>query len=550
MLEAIKLTEKYTKTMKKGSDENIVIQLGRQDREIVVATHFPCTLLSDGDSLILSCESERVEAAHDLSERIIHSRHKYSVFYIDTEGGENTKTKTLFRNSALKQFKYLCIYAERGVTVEEALKRDGRFIDDLGNFTLSDNNEPNSITERTQKVDSLDQKRLKLRLPRKRISKETQASNAELKLSKVLGGHQGVISARTVVEKNDRSDDIEKIYEILRQQFPRLKELMESRFPGDSYQQTLSLRKDDFGKIQQSFCEVHRIRKLLKLGESVCKVIIPNVCVGTGFVLFDNFILSNAHLFQPCHNGQSLMEGVEVFILFNYEDPEPHNNYDVFQLAHTNIFFCNDKLDYAILELNPEGQKFNQTREAKKVKVPPGLLKHFGPMPLNGEACLIGHPEGGVKKMDPTCIIEKEKRKQAVNDHINLKTEDFIIHLIRSTIKAQGIENIMMADNVITYDTFMYHGSSGSPVFDAHGRVCGLHTGGYIYDKSSVIEFAQPVLSVFEHFVKKLREIRQDALLKRLKKEAKGNQYLKKVFSPRTTDTDEGSDSEESMETE
>uniref|UniRef100_A0A3Q3WYX1 Uncharacterized protein n=1 Tax=Mola mola TaxID=94237 RepID=A0A3Q3WYX1_MOLML len=360
---------------------------------------------------------KQVEAAHDQSERIIHSRHKYSVFYIDTEGGENTKTKTLFRNSALKQFKYLCIYAERGVTVEEALKRDGRFIDDLGNFTLSDNNEPNSITERTQKVDSLDQKRLKLRLPRKRISKETQAK------------------------------------------------LMESRFPGDSYQQTLSLRNDDFGKIQQSFCEVHRIRKLLKLGESVCKVIIPNVCVGTGFVLFDNFILSNAHLFQPCHNGQSLMEGVEVFILFNYEDPEPHTNYDVFQ-------------------------------EAKKVKVPPGLLKHFGPMPLNGEACLIGHPEGGVKKMDPTCIIEKEKRKQAVNDHINLKTEDFIIHLIRSTIKAQGIENIMMADNVITYDTFMYHGSSGSPVFDAHGRVCGLHMGGYIYDKGSVIEFAQPVLSI------------------------------------------------------
>uniref|UniRef100_A0A3Q3WCJ3 Serine protease n=1 Tax=Mola mola TaxID=94237 RepID=A0A3Q3WCJ3_MOLML len=435
--------------------------------------------------------------------QIIHSRHKYSVFYIDTEGGENTKTKTLFRNSALKQFKYLCIYAERGVTVEEALKRDGRFIDDLGNFTLSDNNEPNSITERTQKVDSLDQKRLK-----------------------------------TVVEKNDRSDDIEEIYEILCRQFPRLKELMESRFPGDSYQQTLSLRNDDFGKIQQSFCEVHRIRKLLKLGESVCKVIIPNVCVGTGFVLFDNFILSNAHLFQPCHNGQSLMEGVEVFILFNYEDPEPHTNYDVFQLAHTNIFFCNDKLDYAILELNPE------------VKVPPGLLKHFGPMPLNGEACLIGHPEGGVKKMDPTCIIEKEKRKQAVNDHINLKTEDFIIHLIRSTIKAQGIENIMMADNVITYDTFMYHGSSGSPVFDAHGRVCGLHMGGYIYDKGSVIEFAQPVLSVFEHFVKKLREIRQDALLKKLKKEAKGNQYLKKVLSPRTTDTDECSDSEESMETE
>ena len=189
VLAVIKSSGEYKKRMKTVSDENIVIQWGKKDREIVVATHFPCTLLNNDDFLVLSCESESVEAAHDQNDGIIHSSNKYSVFYIDTEGGKDSKTKRLFRSSALKKFKYLCVYAERGMTVEEALKRDGRFIDDLGNFTLSHNNDPNCITEHTQKVDSLDQKRFKLCLSSKRNKKHKQVKT-ERRLSTVVCGCQ------------------------------------------------------------------------------------------------------------------------------------------------------------------------------------------------------------------------------------------------------------------------------------------------------------------------------------------------------------------------
>ncbi|XP_078020504.1 serine protease FAM111A-like [Epinephelus lanceolatus] len=555
VLEAIKTIEDI-----KCPDENIVIQLGKADKKYTVATHFPCTCVEDGESLIISRDSEKVEKAEE--KMFIYAREKYSVFYIETVGGLYTRQKKLFRNKALKQFKYLVVYGEKGMTVEEALIRDGRFIDDLGVFELSDS-KTSQITKCTQKVDNLDGKEFKVCLPRQKKANKKQLENSgasnnspqKCDTKRVRGlVHQRGISVQTAVAKAD-SNNTAEIYKKLRQQFPALKEWMEKRFPENSYQTALNLKKENFGKIQHSFSEVHRVRKLLKLGDSVCKVAVQDGLQGTGFVLFDNFILTNAHLFKGCVEGQKLMEGTEVSVFFNYEDPMPYTNYSYFQLAHSYICYSEGELDYAVLELKPEGQEFNQTTQTKQIKVPPGLLRIFGPMPPNGEACLIGHPAGGVKRMDPTCIIEKEKREQAVRDHLHpYKDSLFIVHSISHLIKEQGIENIMMggrrAENVATYNTFMYHGSSGSPVFDAHGRVFGLHTAGYTYGfpnhKESVIEFAQPVLTIFEHFVSKLKESGNEKLLKRVQEEAKGNPHL----SSMGTCTDVPADSDEPMETE
>ena len=82
-----------------------------------------------------------------------------------------------------------------------------------------------------------------------------------------------------------------------------------------------------------------------------------------------------------------------MFAQFGYEDPEPETNYSYFTGKKTFVNF-DVELDYAILELNPGGQTFNQ--QTTNVKVPQGLLKTFGPLPQNGEACIIGHPTGKV----------------------------------------------------------------------------------------------------------------------------------------------------------
>ncbi|XP_068569872.1 uncharacterized protein [Cebidichthys violaceus] len=269
VLEAIKSSKKYQELM--FTDENIVIQLGKEDRAFTVATHFPCSCIRDDESLILSFKKKKVEAAQDQHHKTVHSRDKYSVFYIDTGGGQYTKTKKLFISSVVKQFKYLCVYGEKGMTVEEALKRDGRFINDLNNFTLSDNKNPSCLHNCTEIVDKLDGKEFKICLPRNKRSNENMqetpgaSDNSQQRRERDTTPVVEVLQQRgtsVTAAVANKYRNIEEIHEKLHEQFPGLKGLMESRFPDESYQEALDLRRKDFGKIQHSFSEVHRLRKL------------------------------------------------------------------------------------------------------------------------------------------------------------------------------------------------------------------------------------------------------------------------------------------------
>ncbi|XP_026225271.1 protein FAM111A-like isoform X2 [Anabas testudineus] len=559
VLEAIKSNSECKKKMKKmkWEDEKTIIRMGCGDKESAIATHFPGFLVSDGELLTVSCKKRIVEKGQDHK---IDPNNKYIFFYIDTKGGHKSmcKINEIVRHFAVKRFKYLCVYGEEGMTVKEALKRDGRFTDDMGEFKLSDN-ETKNIISCTEKVKNIDKKKLKIIIETEKTvpeDKEGQENQGAANRSEHKPGTKAIldaaqqtgISVKRVVEKSS-SDETEEIYELLRQQFPELKEIMESRFTENSYQEELKLRTENFGKIQQSFSEVHRVKDLLKLGRSVCKVVVEGVCTGTGFVLFDNFILTNAHLFKNCVEGEKLQDGINVFALFNYDKPEPNTNYYYFS-SKTTFNDFDRELDYAILELNTQAQKHN-IKLKKNIKIPPGLLKEIGPVPQNGEACIIGHPKGEVKKMDPTCIIETEKRDQAVDDHLQQYMDTlFIIHSISQVIKDQGIENIMMggneADDVVTYNTFMYHGASGSPVFDACCKVFGLHSAGYFYgfprETKNVIEFARPLLTIFGNFVRRLKKKEDEDILKRVEEEAEANQHLEKVLKSVLNDPEEPMD--------
>ncbi|PWA28137.1 hypothetical protein CCH79_00018279 [Gambusia affinis] len=210
------------------------------------------------------------------------------------------------------------------------------------------------------------------------------------------------------------------------------------RFPGRSFEETLKLKKENFGKIQNSFSKVHTVRELLKLSKSVCLLMIEEknnsgltelkkTVKGTGFVLFDNFVLTNAHLFKPWEKISNWRNYLNITAEFNF-DNKPGMKYQAALVCRTHDF------DFALLELI----QIHDLQELKEKH--PGLLKIFGPMPGGDSgACIIGHPGGGVKKMDITCIIRKEDRKQKVKETLEY-FKSFIIcrHREREEMKTSA----------------------------------------------------------------------------------------------------------------
>uniref|UniRef100_A0A8C6UAL9 Serine protease n=1 Tax=Neogobius melanostomus TaxID=47308 RepID=A0A8C6UAL9_9GOBI len=480
VLQAITSKREIQKKIKREEDK-IIVQKGEARLGTAIATHFPCTRLKDGELVTLEMKNETVEVRDKERNYTGDANERYYVVNIQTKGGINTRSKTLLRSSLMAKFSLLCVYGTEDMTLKEAIKQDGRFVE-LGDFKLEYLTKGKMYVLSEDKIKQHDEKAGETVDP-----SEAGPSTAWAKATLNDMPPLRWVPVSEVLKKETTKHALsvnKEILELLRSQFPELKRQLESR-----YQDTL--KKVNFGKAQQAFSDVFRLEKLLDLGKSVCKITISNTCEGTGFVLFQRYVLTNAHLFDAVIYNNSVQPDLHTTAKFNYKEPHQQNTLD-FKVNNTFIDYDRE-LDYAVLEL--------VVSDEDEGPVPPGLMKHCCPMPESGEACIIGHPNGGIQKFDPTCIIEKERRQEEVDKHLQQFSNDIsVFSSVRDYIQKQGIERILcppepLFHKAASYHTFMFHGSSGSPVFDSHCRVFGLHTGGYTYDlptKGSVIEFGRP----------------------------------------------------------
>ncbi|XDV21462.1 hypothetical protein PO909_026556 [Leuciscus waleckii] len=272
------------------------------------------------------------------------------------------------------------------------------------------------------------------------------------------------------------SDDIKGLMETLKQ-----RENLKNKT------QFQTFFRAEYDKSIKSFLEVKKVKQLMRLSEQVCQIRVEGSARGTGFQLFDRFILTNAHVigeFDPFSKKLS-----KTFTaVFGYEDLEANETKCVpIKEQVAAYYYGKDNmgryLDFALLELKATDEIANG----------PGLLSQY----------ILGE---GVKKMDPCFIIERENLQEAADKHAS-ENRDFI-HVITQQSLEEKWEN---HDNQIHYDSCFFHGSSGSPVFDEHCYLIGVHTGGYVYKGEkgktrSIIEFAysmQPILDMIITHAKK-----------------------------------------------
>ncbi|XP_043095080.1 serine protease FAM111A-like [Puntigrus tetrazona] len=552
VLEALMRSNIFKDIKKKNTKKDIVIQRpkGAVPRA-AVKTDFPCCLIEKDEILKIQFINNDGDASTE-QKTIVHDFYKPETlvtFYIRTTGGD--KIKLLMKNKDLRlNVDDVCVYAFKEEDCITALKRDGRFIDDIfkkdcalremdsetiyemsntveyfdqKHFQIivrSDNNQPDSLEE-VFSDDSIEMEEASAADVKENVQPNQHSINTEQEETKQKKNTMKSNNASTNSPKI--IPDSEEILAILRAQFKDLLETLKQRENLKNKSDTLKFFRAEYDKSVQSFSEVKKVKQLMRLSDSVCQIRVEGSPRGTGFLLFDRFILTNAHVigeFDPFTRKLS-----KTFTaVFGYEDLDAKEAKYVPVKEHVAAYYhgkinMDRYLDFALLEL----------KDVDEIADCPGLLSRYthAPPPNRGGICIVGHPGEGVKKMDPCFIIGKEHLQEAAHKHISENVN--FIHVMTQQSLAEKWET---HDNQFMYNSCFFHGSSGSPVFDENCYLVGVHTGGYAYKGEncktrSIMEYSYSMQPVLESIIAQAKKSGRADILKLLSEYKTLNPSLK-----------------------
>ncbi|XP_006189703.1 protein FAM111B [Camelus ferus] len=273
--------------------------------------------------------------------------------------------------------------------------------------------------------------------------------------------------------------------------------------------------KKDFGKVTKNSTSVATCEHLIHLSNSV------------GFMKWDNngntgnatcFVINNGYVFT-CRHVLHLMvgEGTHTSLWPNIisKCAKVTFTYKKFCPPHVDWFsiepwfaVSDETQDYAVLKLSENGNGF-----------PPGLFGQVSSEPSSGLIYLIGHPEGQIKKIDGCAVIPfKERLERYQEQHPDTVAASNACPMFTQ----RSFPSAVWRTDTLSYDTCFSSGSSGSPVFNADGKLVAMHSFGHFYEHEgwvyALIEFGYSMDSI-------LRDIKQnnESLYKVLSEEKNEN---------------------------
>ena len=228
-----------------------------------------------------------------------------------------------------------------------------------------------------------------------------------------------------------------------------------------------------------------------KYMDSVGLIKCGTIC-GTCFLVTKGLVITNHHVctLMNTEREEQKNPNLPITVSFNFHWPAgteqdvPVVTVDVDEEQDPHIE--NPHLDYKFLRL-----KSNQHLRNHALLGPIVRCRQF----QEGCVVIMGHPEG--KEMhQETCVVV---RTCSWREKLKERNEVAGVHMTN----AQKLESGEKYKDCLPYDTSLFSGASGSPVFDMNGHIVALHTQGYTLDveggKRSLMEFGVQFNAICEH---------------------------------------------------
>ncbi|XP_044227786.1 serine protease FAM111A-like isoform X2 [Thunnus albacares] len=545
--DVLKRSSQFREIAEKNKNKELVIVRDGK----AISSHFPCRLIKKKRLTVryvkANNKAKQLASGSGLPQRKRPSGELVR-FHVLTKGGKTVMK--LMRNPALqKEIQEITVYAYKGEKVKQALERDGRFLETIFTKNCALSHTSTEVnTEMSNLVDDLDGKTFKIILLNKSSPPESQPGslddaymvqnesprsdsdeNQDPQQQSITTESMNDNKPKEKPELNDVVVTFKTIHEIpnsktmrcnLSSQFKDVVNSMNMKSERVSKRSRIqNLFHVEYGKNALTCNEVKTMKKLMQLSCSVCQVRINGMPAGSGFLLFDKFVLTNGHVVKDICNESTGQLVQRVTVHFSFEsldqmEGEQESGANVVEEMVGGQYCCDvsgHKHDWALLSLCAD-----QT-------LPDGLLPHFGFLPQSGGICIIGHPDGGVKRIDPCVIVSSDKRSQTVERHYHENPGGVLvensyysesqetIQMVTRNFFENVAESVKHNRQVLTYETCFYFGSSGSPVFDKYCHVVAMHTGGFHYhsprgELKSVIEYGHPLFIIMEQIIVQMVE--------------------------------------------
>lgn len=543
-------TEAFKELLDKNENKELVIlKEGR-----AISAYFPCSLINDNDKPLRIKYANRKKEGESMANcpSIENQSGEVIVFHLCTRGEKNIKV--ILKNQEIKSVcDEITVYAYEGETVKDALQRDGRLCD-----TVFEKNcgliqvDTEEICEFSNVVcNIINNKRFKIVIQPGSIGEAATANEGDQgpsRLSPITElGYDSTPSKKPKLNESmalmESAHEIPKSEEIvvdLTRKFKDAMKAMKISIKGpNSFSRIQECLRVQYGKNDEACREVRVMKELMKLSDSVCIVAINGSPRGTGFLLFDRFVLTNYHVVKDVLNETGPLQD-NVIVHFKYEEFNSQSLKGVKVEEVVAFRYFTDQsghsYDWALLKLDETADISCSC-----------LLEHFGYLPESGGLCIIGHPHGGVKKIDPCFImpatdyIKTVGKRWAENPEGVMRNpkhygKEGPIQLVGPHF-FEGVNNDITKKGPIVgynmFDTCFYFGSSGSPVFDNNCKVVALHSGGYFYhneknESQSVIEYGYHLSYIIEDMIIKLVDKKKfDVLSKYLSVDYKKKQNIR-----------------------
>ena len=246
-------------------------------------------------------------------------------------------------------------------------------------------------------------------------------------------------------------------------------------------QQIFNIARDNLSKNESTKIPAILLRRLGPYIESIGRISCGNK-VGTCWLVADMLVITCHHVYRVFIEEKNAFKNPNLPIKVSFDHFHPGQPPHVCTLEvdeKKDPQLENPHLDYKFLCLKEDKAHNGRVRLGPIVK--DRLLQE-------GRVIIIGHPAGREMQLEPCVVVRNQTWPEQLEQRIHHRTG---VHMTSDDLlraKRWGKE-----EGRLPYDTTLFSGASGSPVFDLNGNIVAMHTQAYILDveggKHSFMEF-------------------------------------------------------------